>query len=371
VLAMTKAKLICSLSLACFALLAAAPAFALDETTQQSDFGAGKVDIRVTKCLMAVRSHVGLPCPEPAVSRSDDKAERVASHVARAWYFIDMQQLEKARAEVDLALASDPDNAKVRHFAARISWTLTDLPRAEADLEQALKQAPDDADIRTTHALMWQTKQASYQSLRELEDIIHDHPDQLYAREQAALLCMKFGYYEVALANLDFVLEHRVTAKLLSERADVFLALGKRLSAAADFSAILEREPDNVFFLKRRANTYAQAEMYDLAVRDYNALLATDQGAPIHVMFPDERAKLLMNRAFSDVKLRRFDAAASDAITAMSVGGVQAILRAQLLLRRSGFADVAVDGQDSPTLRRALAACFGLSACFQEVMKSI
>lgn len=157
----------------------------------------------------------------------------------------------------------------------------------------------------------------------------------------------------------------------MGERADVFLALGRLLSAAADFSALLEREPDNVFFIKRRAKAYVDAEMYDLAVRDYDTLLAAEQGTPIYVMFPDDRAKLLMDHALSKLKLRHFDAAASDAIWAMNVGGVQAILRAQLLLRRSGFADVPVDGQNSAARRRALAACFGLDACFQGIMKSI
>lgn len=88
-------------------------------------------------------------------------------------------------------------------------------------------------------------------------------------------------------------------------------------------------------------------------------------------MFADERAKLLTKGAFSYVKLRRFDDAADDVITAISLGGIQAILRAQVLLRRSGFSDIPLDGHDLPALRRALTACFGLDACFQRIMKSI
>jgi tetratricopeptide (TPR) repeat protein len=210
-----------------------------------------------------------------------------------------MQQLEKARDEAELAVAADPDDAKAAHLAAWISLTQADLPRAEAELEQALKRAPNAADIRTTHAIILQTKGANLQSLRELQAIIHVHPEHLYAREQAALVCMRLNYYEVALANFNFILERRVTTKLLGERADVFLALGRPLSAAADFSAVLEREPDNVFFIKRRAKAYADAEMYDLAVRDYDTLLGAEQGTPTYVMFPDERAKLLIERALS------------------------------------------------------------------------
>jgi tetratricopeptide (TPR) repeat protein len=182
---------------------------------------------------------------------------------------------------------------------------------------------------------------------------------------------VQFGWYSVALANLNYVVERRPTARVLTERADVFLAVQRPSSAVADLSAALEREPDNTFLLKNRADAYARAGMDDLAVRDYDTLLATDHGTPIHVMFGNDRAKLLTKRAYSNVKLRHFDDAASDVITAISVGGIQAILRAQTMLRRNGFAEVPLDGQDSPTLRRALAACFGLDACFQGIMKSI
>lgn len=363
--------LIRTLSAMCFLALVAARAFALDTNTQQSDLGAGPINTRVTACLLANRSHVGAPCPEPQVSQSGDKAEQAASRIARAWYFIDMQELEKARAETDLALAINPDDVKARHLAARISLTLADLPRAEADLDLALEQLPDDADIKTTHAIILQAKNAGLESMRELQAIIREHPDHLIAREQAALLAMRFGWYEAALANFNFVLERRATTKLLTERANAFLALGRPQSAAADLSAALQQEPDNPLLVKARAEAYAEGGMHDLALRDYDALLATDRGAPIHVMFADERAKLLTKRAFSYVKLRRFDDAADDVTTAISLGGTPAILRAQVLLRRNGFSDIPLDGHDSPPLRHALTACFGLDACFQGIMKLI
>jgi hypothetical protein len=100
-------------------------------------------------------------------------------------------------------------------------------------------------------------------------------------------------------------------------------------------------------------------------------LLATDGGAPVHVTLDNERAKLLTGRAFSYVRLRRFEDAANDVVAAISIGGTQAILRHQVLLRRSGFPEVPLDGHDSPNLRRALIACFGLDACSQAIRKSI
>ena len=353
------------------AMLAASVGFALDANMQQSDPGAGPLNVTVTACLLANRSQRGTPCPEPQVSQSSDNAEKIAGHLARAWYFIDMQELERARAEADLAVAIDPNDPKARHLSARLSFTLADLPRAEADLALALQQAPDDPDIETTHALLLQSKPAELQSLWELDAIILKHPDHLYAHERAAQLLMKFGRYDAALGHLNFVVERRQTVNLLARRAEAFLGLGRAQSAAADLSAALEREPHRPDLVMARADAYAQAGLDDLALRDYDAVLATDRGAPILVMPGDYRAKLLTKRAFSYVHLRRFDDAATDMIAAISLGGVPAILRAQVLLRRNGFSDVPLDGHDTAALREALSACFGLDACFQGIMKSI
>jgi predicted Zn-dependent protease len=235
------------------AALIASPAVALDAHTQQDDAGAGPISVRPTVCLMANQTHRGEPCVEPQVSESGAKAEQVAGRLDRAWYFIDMQDLEKARAEADLALAVSPDNVTARHLSARISLTMLDLPRAEADLWLALKQAPDDADIQTTHAVFLQLNKVNAQALRELNEVITRHPDHLYAREQAANVCMTLGYHELALANLNFVLERRETTALLAERAAVFMALDRPQSAVADLSSALKREPERTDLVKARA----------------------------------------------------------------------------------------------------------------------
>ena len=69
--------------------------------------------------------------------------------------------------------------------------------------------------------------------------------------EEAARLSMKFGHYQVALQNLNVVVERRPTVNVLVQRSETFLALGKPQSAAADLSAALKIEP-NQFMLTIR-----------------------------------------------------------------------------------------------------------------------
>jgi Tfp pilus assembly protein PilF len=351
--------------------LAAAPAQAVDATTRDTDPGAGPIRVHVTACLLANRTHQGPPCAEPQVPADAKKAERVAALITRAWYFIDMQDLDKARAEADRALALDPASLAARHLSARLSLSIGDLPRAEPDIALALKQAPDNADVQATHARLLLSKPANIEALREFQAIILKHPDHLYSREQAAELCTQIGAYGVALANLNYVMERRPSVTLHEQRAQVFLAVGQAQSAVADLSEAIKEEPNRFDLVAERANAYAMAGLDELALRDFDTVLAFDHGAPLYVMFGNDRAKLLAGRALVYVHLHRFDEATDDMVTAISAGGAQAILRTQVLLRGNGFPDVPLDGHDSKALRTALTACFGLNACFQGVMKAI
>jgi tetratricopeptide (TPR) repeat protein len=263
--------------------------------------------------------------------------------------------------------------AGIVSISAVVPWAraVGDLPRAEADLAIARKQAPDDPDIHATYAVTLESKPADLEALRELDAVIRKYPEHVYARQEAARLSMKFGHYQVALQNLNVVVERRPTVNVLVQRSETFLALGKPQSAAADLSAALKIEPNQFMLTIARADADAAAGLGELALRDYDSVLTMDRGVPLYVMFDNDRAKLLSKRANVYIQLKRFDDAAHDMVTAIGLGGVPAILRAQVLLRRNGFADVPLDGHDSPQLRQALTACFGLDVCFQGIMRAI
>ena len=361
-------KLVC---IAVLAILAAGGAHAMEANSKEADAGAGPIKMRMTKCLIANKSHEGTPCPEPQLSLNGSPAEQVASRLARAWYFIDMQNLKQARAEADAAVEINPKDAKVRHLSARISLALADMPRAEADLELARKEAPADPDIHATYAKLLQYRPADTESLREFLEIIQKYPSHLYARQEAAQLCVKFNQFPLALANFTYLIEHKPDADLFARRAEVYLALGQPQLAATDYSSALVLNPQTYVLLVARANAYALAEQNELAVRDLDSLLEITDGKPSFALGNADRAKLLAMRARSLVNLRRLKDASNDMMEALSIGGNTAILRAQVFLRRHGFPEIPINGKDASALREAITSCFSLNACFQGIIQSI
>lgn len=344
-----------------------------------NDPGAGKLPMSLSPCYIAAHQHRGEPCTEPKLAAADASiADRVAAYLARAVFDIDMQDAERAQKEVDSALALDSNNAEVRHLAARIAFTLLDVDRAENEITIARGLKPHDALIDTTYANILIARQANREAVGVLNDVIRRHPDYLFARELHATLftymgeCCARGNYQVALDDYEYLIQHnRTDATLLSKRAAVLLAIGDPKSAIVDLTAAIELAPQQYLMMAARADAYAAAGFDELALHDYDTLLATDHGAPLYVMFDNDRAKLLAKRANVYLQLKRFDDAARDMVTAIGMGGTPAILRAQVLLRRHGFSEVPLDGHDSPALRQALTSCFGLNACFQGIMRAI
>lgn len=352
--------------LAAVLVACAAPAFAVDEP------GAGPIVVRSNPCFIANHARSGPRCPEPEVATNGSSAERAANRLARARYFIDMQDIAAARREAELAVSIDESDRTARLLSARLAITGGDVARAERDLGILRARIADDADVNATYATLLLSKNAGDEALREFHGIVARHPGHLYAREQRARLLMMARRYDAALADLNVLVDADpagTNARVL--RSEALLALKRPLPATADLTAALEARPDQFFLLVARASAYAEAELDERALADYDKLLDLSGGFPLYAMPDNERARLLVKRAFVLSHLKRYERAADDVVTAIRMGGVQATLRAQVLLRRHGFSEVPMDGKDSPALRQAVSACFGLNACFQGMMQAI
>ena len=345
-----------------------------------SDGDAGKLLLTASPCYFAAQQHRGKPCEEPKAAPADAAvADRVFADLNRAVFDIEMQQPEQALKETGAALALDGDNADARHLAARLAYTLLDIDRAEREIIIARRLKPHDPRIGTTYADILIARRANREAVGVFDDVIRSHPDYLFAREERATLfthlgqCCARGNYRVALDDYEYLIRHKAPDPvLLAKRAAINLAVGETKLAAADLSAALQLVPDRVDLLIERAQAYAKLGQDESAVKDYDAILAdAAPGTPLHAMPDNKRARLLVQRAQSLVELKRFADAVKDAVAAMSVGGKAAILRAEILLRRHGFPDVPIDGENSATLRQALGACFGLKTCYQPVIHAI
>ena len=345
-----------------------------------NDPGAGPLPMNLSDCYIAIHRHQGEPCAEPKLAAPDASiAVRVAAYLDRAVFDIDMQEPEQALQETDAALALDGDNAEARHLAGRIYLTLFDLNRAEREVTTARRLKSHDPRIETTYAVVLIGRRANREAVGVLDDVIRRYPGYQFARNQRATLftylgeCCARGNYQVALTDYEFLIRNNAPdPSLLGKRAGILLSLGQTESAVADLSDAIKLSPSNVDLLITRADAYVALNNDELAVKDYNAVLAdAAPGVPLYVLPGERRAKLLVARAYSLVRLRHLEDAVRDADAAISVGGKSAILRAQILLRRHGFPDVPVDGENSDKLKQALSACFGLKACYQPVLRAI
>ena len=382
---MTITKVIAGLAVAAAAAVAIVVFLNRDDASPAipmpaGDPGAGKFLTTVSPCYLAAQRQGGKRCEEPKPAAANaSRHDRMSAYLKRAVFDLEMSQPEKAQKEADAALALDGDNAELRHFAARIAFTHYDVDRAEREIVIAHRLKPHDPRIGTTYAEILIARRANREAVGVFDDVIRSHPDYLFAREERATLftylgqCCARGNYLVALEDYEYLIRHKAPDPvLLAKRAAINLAVGETKLAAADLSAALQLVPDRVDLLIERAQAYAKLGQDESAVKDYDAILAdAAPGTPLHAMPDNKRARLLVQRAQSLVELKRFADAVKDAVAAMSVGGKAAILRAEILLRRHGFPDVPIDGENSATLRQALGACFGLKTCYQPVIHAI
>jgi Tfp pilus assembly protein PilF len=358
--------------LACVVLAFCAAGAAAAQTADTEDLGAGPVAMRITPCLLAARMHQGAPCPEPPLRATGTARERAADHLARARYFVDLQDLKSADGEIDAALAADPDSAQAHHLAARLALTMGDFSRAEREIAIARAQAPDDLDIHATYAAILEARPAPTEALAELNAVLAKKPDHIYARLERAAIHMNNNSPLAAFGDIDFLvkLDPR-NVQYLAMRADALMKLSRPEAAATDLTAALDLAPQQFSLLTARARAYDLAGDDSAALADLNTILGPVGGPPAYAVGGNQYAQYLAQRAMILVRDHRFADAATDMMSAVTFGGRSAILRTQVLLRQNGFPDVPLDGKDSPQLRTAIAACFGLNSCFAAIKRDI
>jgi tetratricopeptide (TPR) repeat protein len=215
---------------------------------------------------------------------------------------------------------------------------------------------------------------ANQEAKHILSKVIQQNPRYLYPRLQRAQVnvylaeCCWTGYWQPALADYNLLIYRAgPSVPLLASRAHVLLALNRAKKADADLTAALKLAPNRSDLIRDRAKVYAMEGRYEDAIAEFDSLLETQGGAPIHPMFGNDRAKVLMDRANVFFDMHRYEEATKDAIASVTTGGKPAVLRAQIMLRRHGFSDLPLDGQISDKMRQALSACFGLQSCISEL----
>jgi tetratricopeptide (TPR) repeat protein len=332
---------------------------------------AGIIAVRSNPCLMAKYGH-GQPCQVPLVPETQDTSQLVAAHLARAKFFIDMAELPKALGEADAALALDPDNAKIRHLAARVAMSMGDYLRAERDLAIALWQSPDDPNIAASNAALLELQQNLDTALDAFSEILARHPDHAFSRLARAKLFLSLAQPQNAIADFDVLLAgDNPDSALLPLRATAYLQINEPERAIADYTKALAEHPEQLELVLGRATAAMLAGDDNAALADFDTILGPVGGVSRYAIGGDQLAKYRTQRAFVFVHLKRFADAAAEMAHALDAGGRPAVLRAQIFLRHSGFPQTPLDGRDSDGLRQSLQACFGLNSCFQRISEEL
>jgi tetratricopeptide (TPR) repeat protein len=337
-----------------------------------SDFSAGRISMRMTPCLLAANAHQGRPCPEPQARNNVSASEQAADHIARARYFIDLEDLPSAMTETDAAIAADSASAATHHLAARLALTMGDKVRAESEIAIARNEAPDDLDIHATYAAVLEARPAPTEALAELNAVIAQNPDHIYARLERSAIHRQHDNPRAALVDLNFLIDTDPhNAIYLAMRADALEKLGRPQGAVSDLTAALEVNPKQFTLLADRAHAYELAGDDKAALNDLTTILGPVGGSPAYAVGGNQYARFLEQRAMILVRSHQLTNAATDMMTAVTYGGRPAILRTQVLLRQNGFSEVPLDGKDSPQMRTAIEGCFGLDSCFAAIKHDI
>jgi len=92
--------------------------------------------------------------------------------------------------------------------------------------------------------------------------------------------CFKSGDLQGAMVHFSQSIDIFPTAATYSNRAMVYIKLGKFSMAEADCDKVLQLEPNNVKALLRRGIARQELTHYDEAIADFKAALALDKNAP-------------------------------------------------------------------------------------------
>lgn len=129
-----------------------------------------------------------------------------------------------------------------------------------------------------------------YEALEYLDKEIKDHPDNGYAFAWIAQLKLYTEEYGRALTASNIAVK-KVPAKdkeyksfAYHTRANVYLNLGDTIQALKDFSQATSFTPDEKELYEERAQIYYEQGKYDLADKDYQKLVALDEGSVMGYM---------------------------------------------------------------------------------------
>lgn len=193
------------------------------------------------------------------------------------------------------AIAVDPDTADYYEQRGFHYSLLKDNDRALADFEKGLALKPDSARIFFVRALTLKEMGEDAHALADLDRAIALEPQEPTYYSIKAKIYLRQGKTAEALAMLDQGIAIKPdNAQFFQDKAEVYRKLGDAKGEEAALTRLIALEPKGEGGLIMRALVYEQLGKPDLALADYEALLAK---SPDDAFYRKRRAALLEQKA--------------------------------------------------------------------------
>jgi tetratricopeptide (TPR) repeat protein len=302
-------------------------------------------------------------CDPAPVDATLDPVARSGAHIERAKLLVAQTRMEEALRAANAAVADDPRSIAALTFRGRLELSLQHPDVAERDFNAALLLDPRNPVLLASRAETLLRNGATRAALDDVTAALAQTPDSFDALWIKARIYIALGQRERAEEDLERALRIEPDERQVRLfRSQQRLHMGKFQGAVDDATLILDRHRGDSSAREVRAVANTALGRRAEAVADLGEILGPP-GEPTPAVGMRHYHGLLMQRAMLLVQLDRRDEATRDIDTLVRAGGKQAMLRMQVHLRRSGFPDIALDGQRSTAFDEALKACLLNQAC--------
>ncbi|MBL8793889.1 MAG: tetratricopeptide repeat protein [Planctomycetia bacterium] len=264
----------------------------VERTTTETADPVARYGVHVNRGLMRVRQGK-LPAAVADLTQAIRlKPEEYAGHANLAQAYQELGRWEQAREHLDRALALSPPplravlyrtRARLHEHQDRPEAALRDYDEAIRHEPRGLASAEVAGDLVAKANLL--VRQQDYAEAIRVLDAAQLQPESATVRRLRAETLLQLDRMPEALQALDRALEpdparRKTATALYLARARARAAQGQFAEAVADYTSVLELQPDQADALANRGWAYTVLDAPTLALRDFERLLQLDPKHP-------------------------------------------------------------------------------------------
>jgi len=355
------------LALVTCALALASPALAGDPIGTAGSFRS----VGWAQCRVPFAEWKQGACDPAPVDATLQGAALARAHIERSVALLAQTRTEEALTAANAAVAIDPANVASLTFRGRLLLTLLKLDAAERDFNAALMSEPANPALLASRAEMLLNAGKIPGAFADIMAAIAQRPDDTDMLLIKARIHMRRDQVDVAAHDLERAVSlDPGDRRTLLLKAEAQFRLGKFQGAVDDATKTLAIAAGDLMARETRALSLIALDRPAEAIEDLNAFLGPP-GQPTTVIALPHYREIMLQRALLLAQLGKREDSSRDIDALMLTGGKQAILRAQLYLRRNGFPDVRIDGERDADFDNTLRNCVLDRACGRGITRHI